>query len=98
MLHRPSAPCQVRVSARVATFSFDKALGFYQFQGVWEGALRRLRTAKHWVFIGYSIPEVDFELRHLFKTAQLAGGGSRALRVEVVLQNDPAARDSLGKS
>jgi NAD-dependent SIR2 family protein deacetylase len=88
----PECPyCQVRLSARVATFSFDKALGFYQFQGVWEEALRKLRTAKRWIFIGYSIPEADFELRHLFKTAQLAGQVSRRMTIEVVLQNDSAA-------
>ena len=27
----------------------------------------------HWVFIGYSLPVADFEIRHLLKTAQMCG-------------------------
>ncbi len=90
----PRCPeCRVRLSARVATFSFDKALGFFQFQGIWEQALRRLRSADHWIFIGYSLPEADFELRHLFKTAQLSGDPDRQRRIDVVLKGDaPAAK------
>jgi NAD-dependent SIR2 family protein deacetylase len=91
----PQAPecphCGVRLSARVATFSFQKALGFYQFQGVWEQALQHLRTAAEWVFIGYSLPEADFELRQLLKTAQLAGPRRRNLRIHVVVERSPVA-------
>jgi hypothetical protein len=80
--------CDVRLSTRVATFSFDKALGFYQFQGVWEEALRRLREAERWIFIGYSLPEADFELRHMLKTAQLAGPRNRQLSVDLVVDGN----------
>lgn len=83
--------CGVRLSARVATFSFDKALGFFQFQGVWEAALHQLRSAQKWIFIGYSLPEADFELRHLLKVAQLAGRPQRPLEIEVVLGDDLSA-------
>lgn len=85
--------CGVRLSTRVATFSFDKALGFYQFHGVWEEALRQLRSANRWIFIGYSLPEADFELRHLLKTAQLAGQANRKLEIEVVLREDLGPRE-----
>lgn len=89
----PQCPvCAVRLSARVATFSFDKALGFFQFQGIWEESLRRLRSADRWIFIGYSLPAADFELRQLVKTAQLAGEESRDLKIDVVLRRDTAAQ------
>lgn len=89
----PQCPvCAVRLSARVATFSFDKALGFFQFQGIWEESLRRLRSADRWIFIGYSLPAADFELRQLLKTAQLAGEESRNLQVDAVLKGDAAAQ------
>lgn len=88
----PTAPdcpyCRVRMSARVATFSFEKALGFFQFQGAWEDALRVLRTADRWIFIGYSLPDADFSLRHLLKTAQLSDSPSRNLKIDVVLNSD----------
>jgi NAD-dependent SIR2 family protein deacetylase len=91
-LQPPECPhCGVRLSARVATFSFQKALGFYQFQGVWEQALRHLRTADEWVFIGYSLPEADFELRQLIKTAQLGGWKRRKPKIDVVLQGSSVA-------
>ncbi|MBS0580632.1 MAG: hypothetical protein JSR36_15350 [Proteobacteria bacterium] len=83
--------CDIRVSTRVATFSFDKALGFYQFQGVWEDALRTLREAERWIFVGYSLPEADFQLRHVLKTAQLAGPATRNLVIEVVVKRDNLA-------
>ena len=89
----PKCPvCAVRLSARVATFSFDKALGFFQFQGIWEESLRRLRSADRWIFIGHSLPAADFELRQLLKTAQLAGRESRRLQIDVVLMGDTAAQ------
>jgi NAD-dependent SIR2 family protein deacetylase len=89
----PMCPCcGARLSARVATFSYSKALEFYQFQGVWEAALRRLQKAKQWLFIGYSLPEADFELRHLLKTAELSTGGDRP-EIRVVLGKDKAAVD-----
>ena len=69
-----------------------RLLVFFQFQGIWEEALRGLRGAKRWVFIGYSLPAADFELRHMLKTAQLAGQNSRALQIDVVLYKDSAAQ------
>lgn len=70
--HLTCAFCGVELSARVATFSFAKALGFFQFQAVWDRALDALRRARRWIFIGYSLPQADFEIRALLKTAQLA--------------------------
>jgi hypothetical protein len=90
----PECPCcEARLSARVATFSYSKALGFYQFQGVWEAALRRLQQAKKWLFIGYSLPEADFELRHLLKTAELSRMYADRPNIQVVLYTDKPAVD-----
>ena len=83
--------CYVPLSARIATFSFAKALGYFQFQGVWEEALRRLIAAEYWVFIGYSLPDADFELRHMLKTAQLAGINRNERKILAVLNDDANA-------
>ena len=79
----PCSRCGAPLSARVATFSFSKALGYFQFQAVWDASLRTLREAKTWLFIGYSLPEADFQIRHLLKTAQM--GRKKPPRIFVAL-------------
>jgi len=64
--------CGVVLSARVATFSYKKALSFFQFQAVWDKALSVLRESNLWIFVGYSLPESDYEIRHLLKTAEMS--------------------------
>lgn len=91
---RPVCPtCDFELTARVATFSYSKAFDYFQFRASWEAALRRLMGAHTWLFIGYSLPEADFELRHLLKTAQLASDGDGAKTIHVVLKDDPQAAD-----
>lgn len=85
--------CGTRLSGRIATFSYAKALGFFQFQGIWERALRQLGSAQHWIFIGYSFPPADFELRHLLKTAELADSRNEGIEISVVLRDDCEARE-----
>lgn len=75
--------CAIPLSARVATFSYSKALGFNQFHLIWADALDRLRQAERWIMIGYSLPESDYRLRQMLKIAELAHG-VRPLKVIVV--------------
>jgi hypothetical protein len=83
--------CRVELSARVATFSYSKAFGFFQFDAVWDRTLYALRMARHWIFVGYSLPEADFEFRHLLKTAELARGRGDAPEIQVVLAGAAAS-------
>ncbi|MHB1587388.1 MAG: hypothetical protein ACYCRH_03280 [Acidiferrobacteraceae bacterium] len=88
---RPSCrSCKAPLSARVATFSYGKAMGYFQFQAVWDEALWQLRRAETWVFIGYSLPDADFQLRHLLKTAQL--GRKKAPKIVAVLVLKPESK------
>lgn len=89
--------CGVELSARVATFSFTKALGFFQFQAVWDKALACLRQAKTWVFIGYSLPQADFEIRALLKTAELSDAVERQRTIVAVPGRNPEAHKSFAK-
>lgn len=72
--------CGVRLSSRVATFSYTKTLNFVHFLAIWDDAFKMLRDARTWMFVGYSFPEADFQLRHMLKAAQLGRRG----RVEVI--------------
>lgn len=85
--------CRVRLTSRVATFSYVKVLDFVHFMSIWEGALRALAEAKHWIFVGYSLPQSDFHLRHLLKRAQMARLAGAPLRITVVSRDtDTPAR------
>lgn len=83
--------CHKPLSTRLGTFSFRKDLA--QFQTVWDSALQSLRNTDTWLFIGYSLPEADYEFKHLLKTAQLAHNNQDNLHFEVVLKDDPEAED-----
>lgn len=63
---------EVVLGARIATFSYRKALEFPMFQKSWFAAEELLRDAEEWVFIGYSLPAADFEFKYLLKRTQLS--------------------------
>lgn len=63
---------KVRLSTRLATFSYRKALDFPMFQKSWFTAENLLRRADTWAFIGYSLPAADFEFKYLLKKIQLS--------------------------
>ena len=93
----PCGRCQnPKTTARVATFSYAKAFDFFPFHASWDAALRRLAAAKRWIFIGYSLPEADFAVKHLLKTAQLASRTGKEI-IAVTRENDiPAVKDRAG--
>ncbi len=62
----------VRLTTRMATFSYLKALDFPMFQRSWLTAEDILRNARKWVFIGYSLPAADYEFKHLLKRIQVS--------------------------
>jgi hypothetical protein len=63
---------RVRLSTRLATFSYRKALDFPMFQKSWFTAEDLLRHADTWAFIGYSLPAADYEFKYLLKRIQLS--------------------------
>lgn len=83
--------CKVSLSSRVATFSYAKVLGFVHFLGVWDNAFKSLRDASNWIFLGYSFPESDFQLRHMLKAAQLGRAPGSNVKITVVVKDDQAA-------
>ncbi len=58
------------VAPHIATFSYRKSFSTHAYPSIWYNAERLLRDSDHWIFIGYSLPEADYELKHLIKTAQ----------------------------
>ena len=90
---RQCLACGGRWGSRVATFSYRKDLSIPVFQTIWDLARLGLQQASRWLFVGYSMPHADIEIRHLLKSAQLARMTPNNVSIEVVLKNDSAAAD-----
>jgi len=60
------------LGSRIATFSYRKALDSPILLKTWFFAEDLLREANNWVFIGYSLPEADFEFKYLLKRIELS--------------------------
>ncbi len=73
--------CDVDLGVRLATFSYQKALRTPPFESSWLEAEKSLRLARKWVFIGYSLPNADFEFTYMLKRVALA----RVTRPEVTV-------------
>jgi hypothetical protein len=82
--------CGGSVSPLIATFSYKKSFRTQAFASSWLTAEQVLTLARKWVFIGYSLPEADYEFKHLLKTCQLKcshiKGESKS--IDVVLKDD----------
>jgi NAD-dependent SIR2 family protein deacetylase len=83
--------CENRLGARIATFSYRKEVSIPQFQNVWQQAFSALRDSDSWLFIGYSLPEADFEFRHLLKSAEKAAAVHTPKNIRVILKDDSDA-------
>lgn len=78
--------CENRLGARIATFSYRKEVSIPQFQTVWQEAFSALRDSDRWLFVGYSLPDADFEFRHLLKSAEKSSPVPK--RTRVILKDD----------
>ena len=89
--------CGSQMSARVGTFSYRKDYAIQQFQTIWHKAFNALRQSDGWLFIGYSMPEADFEFRQVLKSAELANHGADTRLCQVILKKDQAAAGRHGR-
>lgn len=81
--------CNNSVSSHIATFSYRKSFRTNAYPAIWSEAENILATSSHWIFIGYSLPEADFELKHLIKSAELRLRHKGLKRkIDVVIYND----------
>lgn len=85
---RKCPDCGVDVTLRVGTFSYRKDLNAHAFYTIWDKARTSLQFAEKGLFIGYSLPEADIEIRHLLKSAQLSRRDESNLSIDVVLKSD----------
>jgi NAD-dependent SIR2 family protein deacetylase len=68
---RKCRKCSNMISTHIATFSYKKSFINPAYSYIWYEAEKALSEAKKWIFIGYSLPNADYEFKHLLKVAQL---------------------------
>lgn len=83
--------CHTILSSHIATFSYRKSFRTAAYSAIWHEAENLLADADKWIFVGYSLPEADFELKHLIKSAQLRVSDPRPKEIEAVLYEDEYA-------
>jgi len=77
--------CQSAVGPHIATFSFRKSFRTQGFTSSWLAAEQILTKAKKWVFLGYSLPDADFEFKNLLKTCQLKRSDKKKYPKEITV-------------
>lgn len=81
--------CGDKMSAHIATFSFRKSFRENSFPQLWDIAEDTLTNSDKWIFIGYSLPQADYEFKHLMKISELKLMHMRERKpeIDVVLLN-----------
>lgn len=81
--------CGDYISSHIATLSFRKSFRENSFPQVWNMAEEALTDSDKWIFVGYSMPQADYEFKHLLKIAELKLNHKREreLEIDVVLLN-----------
>lgn len=83
--------CKNIVSPHIETFSYRKSFRTPAYSSIWHDAENFLSDSSRWIFIGYSLPEADYEFKHLLKSAQLKKSHLSSIRnksIEAVALND----------
>lgn len=90
--------CNNSVATHIATFSYRKSFRTFAYPAIWYEAENLLANSNRWVFIGYSLPDADFELKHLIKSAELRLKHKNINRkIEAVIYKDPITKSKFEK-
>lgn len=81
--------CGDVVSSHIATQSYRKSFRENSYPSIWSEAEDMLANSYKWIFIGYSMPQADYEFKHLLKISELKLSHKRRKRlsIDVVLLN-----------
>ncbi len=91
---RKCSHCNNMLATHIATFSFRKSYRTFAYPAIWHNAQVALSNSDTWTFVGYSLPDADFEFKHLLKTAELSLRRRReapSLKITIVLKDDEFA-------
>lgn len=83
--------CDCSVGSHIATFSYKKSFRTNVFMNTWQYAEKILNEANKWIFIGYSLPNADYEFKHMLKSAQIRTGNPKY--IHAIVKNDKDSED-----
>lgn len=91
--------CGNYISSHIATFSYRKSFRTNSFSNIWSTAEKVLTDSDKWIFIGYSLPDSDYEFKHLLKIAELKLRHLKnsKLAIDLVMQNSDSAIEKYKK-
>lgn len=78
--------CKDRLSSHIASLSYRKSFRENSYANIWSEAEDVLSNSDKWIFIGYSMPQSDYEFKHILKLSQrkLCHLRKRELEIDVV--------------
>jgi len=82
----PNCNNNFSLATHITTFSYKKSYRTFAYPAIWHTAQVNLSESDEWIFIGYSLPEADYEFKHMLKTAELSY--TVRPKIKVILKND----------
>ncbi|MFA5872621.1 MAG: hypothetical protein WC832_01530 [Anaerolineales bacterium] len=90
--------CNNSLATHIATFSYRKSFRTAAYPAIWLEAENILANATKWIFVGYSLPEADFEIKHLIKSSELRLKHKKISRdIDVVIYHDTNTKNKFEK-
>jgi NAD-dependent SIR2 family protein deacetylase len=87
----PYCKSKFSLSTHIATFSYKKSYRTFAYPAIWHTAQMNLSESDEWIFIGYSLPDADYEFKHLLKSAELSCNVRP--RIKIILKDDQRAAE-----
>ena len=83
------------LASHIATFSYKKSYRTFAYPIIWHNAQTSLSESDEWIFIGYSLPDSDYEFKHMLKASELSflrNGNKTSPSIIVILKDDTNAQ------
>jgi len=83
--------CESAVGSHIATFSYRKSFRTNYFVNSWSFAEKILDESDKWIFVGYSLPDADYEFKHMLKCVQIRGNSAK--QIHAIVKDDKTAEN-----
>ncbi|NLD48734.1 MAG: hypothetical protein GX660_16340 [Clostridiaceae bacterium] len=86
--------CKDKLSSHIASLSYRKSFRENSYPNIWSEAEDVLSSSDKWIFIGYSMPQSDYEFKHILKLSQMkfCHLKKRKLEIDVVIMKSDTTK------
>jgi hypothetical protein len=87
--------CDDIISSHIASSSYRKSFRENSYPNIWSEAEDELPSSDKWIFIGYSMPQADYEFKHLLKISEikLKHKKEKKPEIDVVILNSKTTKE-----